>query len=239
MSSTPDPCPDRRRTRAAVPRGRARRGAAPRWPSRRRRICIGVRHHSPGAGRGHARAARRGPARGAAARAARRVRGEWLPWLADPAHRGAGRARRRRRRDGGAAAFYPFADFSPELAAVRWAARNGVEVVAVRPAAGRPRLARRTPRGTGRPARPGGAGPGRTGFSRARHRQPLPGRARTCQSRLERAGLERAGLERAGLERRRAFERAGLERAGPRTGRARRTGGGGCGGRAGRDAAAG
>ena len=29
---------------------------------------------------------------------------------------------------GGGLAFYPFADFSPELAAVRWAARNGVEV---------------------------------------------------------------------------------------------------------------
>ncbi|GAA3387657.1 DUF5682 family protein [Cryptosporangium minutisporangium] len=54
---------------------------------------------------------------------------EWLPWLADPetvapvALAGA---------DGGdgALAFYPFADFSPELAAVRWAARNGVRVVA-------------------------------------------------------------------------------------------------------------
>ncbi|WP_354643106.1 DUF5682 family protein [Kitasatospora camelliae] len=33
--------------------------------------------------------------------------------------------------EGGAGpAFYPFADFSPELAALRWAARNGVEVIA-------------------------------------------------------------------------------------------------------------
>ncbi|HWO68603.1 MAG TPA: DUF5682 family protein [Umezawaea sp.] len=53
--------------------------------------------------------------------------GSWLPHLADPgltapvALSGAAR-------DGGGLAFYPFADFSPELAAVRWAHRNGVEV---------------------------------------------------------------------------------------------------------------
>ncbi|MFC5057021.1 DUF5682 family protein [Saccharothrix xinjiangensis] len=53
--------------------------------------------------------------------------GEWLPHLAAPdlvapvALSGAAR-------DGGEPAFYPFADFSPELAAIRWAFRNGVEV---------------------------------------------------------------------------------------------------------------
>ncbi|MFD9741831.1 DUF5682 family protein [Umezawaea sp. NPDC059074] len=53
--------------------------------------------------------------------------GRWLPHLADPgltapvALSGAAR-------DGGSLAFYPFADFSPELAAVRWAHANGVEV---------------------------------------------------------------------------------------------------------------
>ncbi|MEV8441109.1 DUF5682 family protein [Actinosynnema sp. NPDC051121] len=52
--------------------------------------------------------------------------GEWLPFLADPdlvapvALSGASRT--------GDLAFYPFADFSPELAAIRWARRNGVEV---------------------------------------------------------------------------------------------------------------
>ncbi|KOX28763.1 VWA containing CoxE family protein [Saccharothrix sp. NRRL B-16348] len=52
--------------------------------------------------------------------------GEWLPFLADPdlvapvALSGASRD--------GDLAFYPFADFSPELAAVRWAGRHGVEV---------------------------------------------------------------------------------------------------------------
>ncbi|WP_327010077.1 DUF5682 family protein [Dactylosporangium sp. NBC_01737] len=53
---------------------------------------------------------------------------DWLPWLADPATTApvalAGVAGPR-----GTAAFYPFADFSPELVAVRWAARNGVEVI--------------------------------------------------------------------------------------------------------------
>ncbi|APU15912.1 DUF5682 family protein [Actinoalloteichus fjordicus] len=53
--------------------------------------------------------------------------GDWLGHLADPgltapvALSGAAR-------DGGGLAFYPFADFSPELAAVRWAFRHGVEV---------------------------------------------------------------------------------------------------------------
>lgn len=51
---------------------------------------------------------------------------EWLPWLATEATTapvalsGAGK-------DGGLA-FYPFADFSPELVAIRWAIRHGVEV---------------------------------------------------------------------------------------------------------------
>lgn len=53
---------------------------------------------------------------------------DWLPWLADPGTTApvalAGVAGPQ-----GSAAFYPFADFSPELVAVRWAARNGVEVV--------------------------------------------------------------------------------------------------------------
>lgn len=51
----------------------------------------------------------------------------WLEHLADPetlapvALAGAG--------EGGRLSFYPFADFSPELAAVRWARSRGVEVV--------------------------------------------------------------------------------------------------------------
>ncbi|MFJ3142199.1 DUF5682 family protein [Streptomyces halstedii] len=55
---------------------------------------------------------------------------DWLPWLAHEETRapvalaavpGDGRV---------GPAFYPFADFSPELAAIRWAARHGVRVVA-------------------------------------------------------------------------------------------------------------
>ncbi|QDY08251.1 VWA domain-containing protein [Micromonospora sp. HM134] len=54
--------------------------------------------------------------------------GQWLPWLADPATT-APVALAGVLGDGGGPAFYPFADFSPELVAVRWAARNGVPVV--------------------------------------------------------------------------------------------------------------
>jgi hypothetical protein len=54
---------------------------------------------------------------------------QWLPYLADPATRApvalAGVAP-----GASGPAFYPFADFSPELVAVRWAARAGVPVVA-------------------------------------------------------------------------------------------------------------
>ncbi|MFD3587878.1 DUF5682 family protein [Streptomyces sp. NPDC058683] len=55
---------------------------------------------------------------------------EWLPWLAHEETR-APVALAAAPADGSAGpAFYPFADFSPELAAVRWAAREGVPVVA-------------------------------------------------------------------------------------------------------------
>ncbi|MFG2911931.1 DUF5682 family protein [Kitasatospora sp. NPDC048298] len=68
----------------------------------------------------------------------------WLDWLADeatqapvalaaaPAGAGAGNAAGDASGLGEAAgpAFYPFADFSPELAALRWARRNGVEAIA-------------------------------------------------------------------------------------------------------------
>ena len=53
--------------------------------------------------------------------------------------------------DGPGPAFYPFADFSPELAALRWAARNGVEAVAF----DLPLAARREHRQGGGPAGPG------------------------------------------------------------------------------------
>jgi Mg-chelatase subunit ChlD len=55
---------------------------------------------------------------------------EWLPWLAHEETR-APVALAAAPADGSAGpAFYPFADFSPELAALRWAGRSGVPVVA-------------------------------------------------------------------------------------------------------------
>ncbi|OLR93002.1 DUF5682 family protein [Actinokineospora bangkokensis] len=88
---------------------------------------IGVRHHSP------ALAAVVPALLDAAAPEVLLVElpeelGRWLPHLADPALT-APVALSGAHRDGGGVAFYPFADFSPELAAVRWAARNGVEVL--------------------------------------------------------------------------------------------------------------
>ncbi|WP_433059827.1 DUF5682 family protein [Dactylosporangium sp. CS-033363] len=52
----------------------------------------------------------------------------WLPWLADPATTAPVALAGVLGADG-SPAFYPFADFSPELVAVRWAAAHGVEVV--------------------------------------------------------------------------------------------------------------
>ncbi|MFF1545918.1 DUF5682 family protein [Streptomyces sp. NPDC058291] len=57
---------------------------------------------------------------------------EWLPWLGHAQTRApvALAAAPGDARSGGSPAFYPFADFSPELAAVRWAARHDVAVIA-------------------------------------------------------------------------------------------------------------
>jgi hypothetical protein len=54
--------------------------------------------------------------------------GHWLPWLGDPATVAPVALGAATDGGSGGLAFYPFADFSPELAAVRWAARAGVEV---------------------------------------------------------------------------------------------------------------
>ncbi|MFI5795740.1 DUF5682 family protein [Streptomyces sp. NPDC051677] len=60
---------------------------------------------------------------------------EWLPWLGHeetraPVALAAAPGDSRGGGGGGGPAFYPFADFSPELAAVRWAARHDVPVIA-------------------------------------------------------------------------------------------------------------
>ncbi|MFF7674257.1 DUF5682 family protein [Actinacidiphila glaucinigra] len=80
---------------------------------------------------------------------------EWLPWLAHEDTRAPVALAAVPGDGGGGPAFYPFADFSPELAAVRWAARCGVPVVACDlPLADRAWDAGRTTAPTGAP-RPG------------------------------------------------------------------------------------
>ncbi|MFG2305176.1 DUF5682 family protein [Actinacidiphila glaucinigra] len=80
---------------------------------------------------------------------------EWLPWLAHEDTRAPVALAAAPGDGGGGPAFYPFADFSPELAAVRWAARCGVPVVACDlPLADRAWDAGRTTAPTGAP-RPG------------------------------------------------------------------------------------
>ncbi|MFD8073720.1 DUF5682 family protein [Streptomyces sp. NPDC059718] len=88
---------------------------------------------------------------------------EWLPWLAHEDTRAPVALAAAPGHGGGGPAFYPFADFSPELAAVRWAARSGVPVVACDlPLADRAWDAGRTT------AAPGDSGPGLQGALRAR-----------------------------------------------------------------------
>jgi hypothetical protein len=55
---------------------------------------------------------------------------DWLPWLAHEETRAPVALAAAPGKGAGGPAFYPFADFSPELAAVRWAARHGVPVIA-------------------------------------------------------------------------------------------------------------
>src|SRR5262245_39380783 len=93
----------------------------------RRPYLIGVRHHSP------ALAVAVPELLTAAAPSVLLVElpaelGEWLPWLAHPDAR-APVALSGVDPDGGRLPFYPFADFSPELAAIRWAAAHDVPVV--------------------------------------------------------------------------------------------------------------
>ena len=89
-------------------------------------FLIGVRHHSP------ALAAAMPALLEAAAPDRLLVElpmelAPWLGWLAHPDTQ-APVALSAVREDGGGLSFYPFADFSPELAAIRWAVRKGIPV---------------------------------------------------------------------------------------------------------------
>ncbi|MGW3243479.1 DUF5682 family protein [Streptomyces sp. NPDC001070] len=87
---------------------------------------------------------------------------EWLPWLAHEETRAPVALAAAPGDGGGGPAFYPFADFSPELVAVRWAARHDVPVVACDlPLADRAW-------GAGRATAARGAGPGLHAALRAR-----------------------------------------------------------------------
>ncbi|MEU4096517.1 DUF5682 family protein [Streptomyces sp. NPDC026673] len=78
---------------------------------------------------------------------------EWLPWLAHEETRAPVALAAAPGDGGGGPAFYPFADFSPELAAIRWAARHGIPVVACDlPLADRAWGGGRTTEATGEPA---------------------------------------------------------------------------------------
>ncbi|MEU1409240.1 DUF5682 family protein, partial [Streptomyces sp. NPDC005728] len=55
---------------------------------------------------------------------------DWLPWLAHEETRAPVALAAAPGDGSGGPAFYPFADFSPELVAVRWAARRGIPVIA-------------------------------------------------------------------------------------------------------------
>ncbi|CAL9357453.1 hypothetical protein SUDANB15_00585 [Streptomyces sp. enrichment culture] len=89
---------------------------------------------------------------------------QWLPWLGHEETRApVALAAAPGDGSGGGPAFYPFADFSPELAAVRWAARHGVPVVACDLP-----LADRAWTGGRRPAGPRAGGPGLATAVRAR-----------------------------------------------------------------------
>jgi Family of unknown function (DUF5682)/VWA domain containing CoxE-like protein len=91
-------------------------------------FLIGVRHHSP------ALAASMPELLAGAAPSKLLVElppelESWLPWLADPETQAPVALAVVRAADN-ELSFYPFADFSPELAAIRWAFRNGIPLVA-------------------------------------------------------------------------------------------------------------
>ncbi|MFJ6692898.1 DUF5682 family protein [Streptomyces sp. NPDC091294] len=86
---------------------------------------------------------------------------EWLPWLGHEETRAPVALAAAGREEGAGPAFYPFADFSPELAALRWATRRGVPVVACDLP-----LADRAWRAGRRPGAPAAAEPDRSDRSR-------------------------------------------------------------------------
>ncbi|MEU8807126.1 DUF5682 family protein [Streptomyces violaceoruber] len=118
---------------------------------------------------------------------------EWLPWLGHEETRAPVALAAAGGEEGSGPAFYPFADFSPELAAVRWAARRGVPVVACDlPLADR---AWRDGRSPGAPATPTGpaapTGPA-TSAVPTTHTAPLAPESQPRPDLSDRSGLSKA-----------------------------------------------
>src|SRR5262245_28901130 len=91
-------------------------------------FLVGVRHHSPALAAAMAELLdRAGPSKLLVELPPELE--SWLSWLADPETR-APVALAAVRASDSELSFYPFADFSPELAAIRWAFRNEIPVVA-------------------------------------------------------------------------------------------------------------
>ncbi|MFG3708386.1 DUF5682 family protein [Micromonospora sp. NPDC047670] len=110
----------------------------------------------------------------------------WLPYLSDPAAR-APLALVGSHGADGPMGFYPFADFSPELAAIRWARQRGVEVVCCDLPLADPgwTAAGTDPAGGADPAAGGDPGPDAGG--------PVPGLRRSFAAALSASGTGRDG----------------------------------------------
>ncbi|RLK25240.1 uncharacterized protein with von Willebrand factor type A (vWA) domain [Micromonospora sp. M71_S20] len=112
----------------------------------------------------------------------------WLPYLSDPAAR-APLALVGSHGADGPMGFYPFADFSPELAAIRWARQRGVEVVCCD-------LPLADPGWTAGPTDPGptaGADPTAGGEPAPDAGEPVPGLRRSYAAALSASGTGRDG----------------------------------------------
>jgi Mg-chelatase subunit ChlD len=117
----------------------------------RRPFLVGVRHHSPVLAAAVPALLDAAEPQMVLVELPQELQG-WLAWLGHPGTV-APVALALAARDGSRLGFYPFADFSPELAAIRWAAARGVPVEAV----DLPATARDGPAGDGAAAAGGGA----------------------------------------------------------------------------------
>jgi Family of unknown function (DUF5682) len=93
-------------------------------------FVIGVRHHSPAMAAAMAELLDRSSATAIALELPADLQ-HWIAWLGHDALQSPVALSVTADGVNGALAFYPFADFSPELAAIRWAAKHSVPVIAI------------------------------------------------------------------------------------------------------------